>query len=191
VAGIEAGEMIARFRSGCGNWRVSIRALATDVCILYLHKEMAVNHKKVQRLYRELGLSVKPTRRKHLRRTLQPRPALTAPNHEWALNFASDVTAAGQRFRVLGVIDSFTRQSLVLETATSFPSRRVTRLLERAIAEHGKPQSIRCDNGPELTSRHSWPGPLSGRSTWPTYSPASQRKTGVWRASTESCAMSA
>jgi putative transposase len=97
---------------------------------------------------------VKRTRRKHLRRTLQPRPVLTAPNQEWALDFASDVTAAGQRFRVLGVIDSFTRQCLVLEVATSFPSRRVTRVLERAIAAHGKPQSLRSDNGPELTSRH-------------------------------------
>jgi putative transposase len=121
---------------------------------LYLHKEMKVNHKKVQRVYRELGLSVKRTRRKHLRRTVQPRPVLTAPNQEWAIDFASDVTDPGQRFRVFGVIDSFTRESHVLETATSFPSRRVTRELERAIAEHGKPQSIRCDNGPELTSRH-------------------------------------
>ena len=50
---------------------------------LYLHKEMGVNHKKVQRVYRELGLTVKRTRRKHLRRTLQPRPVLTAPNQEW------------------------------------------------------------------------------------------------------------
>ena len=53
-------------------------------------------------MYRELGLSVKRTRRKHLRRTLHPRPVLTAPNQEWALDFASDVTAAGQRFRVFG-----------------------------------------------------------------------------------------
>ena len=121
---------------------------------LYLREEIAVNHKKVQRVYRELGLSVKRTRRKHLRRALQPRPALTAPRQEWALDFASDVTAAGQRFRVLGVIDGFTRQSLALETDTSFPSRRVTRELERAITAHGKPQSIRCDNGPELTSLH-------------------------------------
>jgi len=96
---------------------------------LYLDQEMTVNHKKVQRVYRELGLSVKPTRRKHLRRSLQPRPVLTAPNQEWAIDFASDVTDAGQRLRVLGVIDSFTRQSHVLETATSFPSRRVTREL--------------------------------------------------------------
>jgi putative transposase len=121
---------------------------------LYLREETTVNHKKVQRVYRQLGLSVKRTRRKHLRRTLQPRIVLTAPNQEWALDFASDVTAAGQRIRVLGVIDSFTRQCLVLDTATSFPSRRVTRMLEWAIATYGKPQSIRCDNGPELTSRH-------------------------------------
>jgi putative transposase len=121
---------------------------------LYLHREMGVNHKKVQRVYHELGLSVKRTRRKHLRRTLQPRPVLTAPNQEWAIDFASDVTAAGQRFRVLGVIDSFTRQSMVLEVSTSFPSRRVTRELQRAMARYGKPQAIRCDNGPELTSRH-------------------------------------
>ena len=99
-------------------------------------------------------MSVKRTRRKYLRRALQPRPALTAPRQEWALDFASDVTAAGQRFRVLGVIDGFTRQSLMLATSTSFPSRRVTRVLERAIADYGKPQAIRCDNGPELTSRH-------------------------------------
>lgn len=121
---------------------------------VYLHKEMGVNHKKVQRVYRELGLTVKRTRRKHLRRTLQPRRVLTAPNQEWALDFASDATAAGQRFRVLGVIDIFTRQCLALEIATSFPSRRVTRVLERAIAAHGNPQSIRSDNGPEMTSRH-------------------------------------
>jgi len=89
---------------------------------LYLGKEMTVNHKKVQRVYRELGLSVKRTRRKHLRRTLQPRPVLTAPNQEWAIDFASDVTDAGQRFRVLGVIDGFSRQSHVLETSTSFPA---------------------------------------------------------------------
>jgi len=135
---------LAREHPRFGYWRLH----------LYLHRETGVNHKKVQRVYRELGLTVKRTRREHLRRTLQPRPVLTAPNQEWALDFASDVTAAGQRFRVLGVIDSFTRQCLALEVVTSFPSRRVTRVLERAIAAHGKPQSIRSDNEPELTSRH-------------------------------------
>ena len=63
----------------------------------------------------------------------------------------SDVTAAGQRSRVLSVVDGFIKQSLVLETDTSFPSRRVTRTLERTIRERGLPQAIRCDNGPETT----------------------------------------
>jgi putative transposase len=89
---------------------------------LYLQRDMGVNHKKVQHVYRELGLTVKRTRRKHLRRTLQPRPVLTAPNQEWALDCTSDATAAGQRFRVLGLTDSFTPQCLALETATCFPS---------------------------------------------------------------------
>ena len=52
---------------------------------------------------------------------------------------------------MLGVIDGFTYQCLVLEVATGFPSRFATSMLERAIAQYGKPQSIRRDNGPELT----------------------------------------
>jgi putative transposase len=138
---------------------IPLTALGTvaSICTctgLYLHTEMGVNHKKVQRDYRELGLNVRRTRRRHLRRALAPRPVLTAPNQEWALDFASDVKTAGQRFRVLGVRDNFARQARVLEAATSFPSRRVTRELERAMAAHGKPHAIRCDHGPELTSRH-------------------------------------
>ena len=105
-------------------------------------------------MYRELGLTVKRTRRKRLERLLQPRPMLTAPNQEWSIDFASDVTAGSQRIRVLSVIDSFTKQSLALEVNTSFPSRRMTRVLEKAIERYGPPLAIRCDNGPELTSRH-------------------------------------
>jgi putative transposase len=114
---------------------------------------MTANYKKVQRAFRELGPSVKRIRRRNMRRTSQPRPTLTAHQREPTLDFASEVTA-GQRFRVLDVIDSFIRQCLVLETASSFPSCRDTHVLEQAIAEHGKPQTIRCDNHRELISRH-------------------------------------
>jgi putative transposase len=55
---------------------------------------------------------------------------------------------------VLSVVDAYTRECLALEVDTSFASRRVTRVLEQIIAERGKPVTIRCDNGPELTSRH-------------------------------------
>ncbi len=108
MAGIEAGEMTARSSDGLRELAREHPRFGYRRLHLYLHEEMGVNHKKVQRLYRELDLSVKRTRRKHLRRTLTPRPVLTAPNEEWALDFASDVTAGGQRFRVFGVIDCFT-----------------------------------------------------------------------------------
>ena len=78
----------------------------------------------------------------------------TAANQEWALDFAHDVLAAGRTIRVLSVVDAFTRECLALEVDTSFASRRVTRVLEEIMVGRGKPQSIRCDNGPELTSRH-------------------------------------
>lgn len=122
--------------------------------VLLRREEEVVNHKRVQRVYREMGLSVKRTRRKHLARVFQPRPPLTRPNQEWSIDFASDVTACGRRLRVLSVIDSFTRQSLSLEVDSSFPSRRVTRVLKTAMERFGRPQSIRCDNGSELCSRH-------------------------------------
>ena len=115
---------------------------------------MRVNHKKVQRVYRELGLTVKRLRRKRLVRALRPGMELTGPNQEWALDFASDAAASGQRLRVLSVVDVYTRECVVLAVDTSMPSRRVSRELERVASERGWPQAIRCDNGPEITSRH-------------------------------------
>ena len=78
----------------------------------------------------------------------------TAANQEWALDFVHDPLAAGRSIRVLSVVDAYTRECLALEADTGFASRRVTRVLEEIMAQRGRPQSIRCDNGPELTSRH-------------------------------------
>ena len=78
--------------------------------------------------------------------------------HEWALDFVHDAVECGRAIRVLSVVDAYTRECLALEVDTSFASRRVTRVLEAIIAERGRPrgrpQVIRCDNGPELTSCH-------------------------------------
>src|SRR6202167_3917255 len=117
-----------------------------------------VNHKRLLRVYREAGLCLKRKRRRHCVRVGTPRPQLTGANQEWALDFAHDVLAAGRTIRVLSVVDAFTRECLALEVDTSFASRRVTRVLDEIVMRRGKPQSIRCDNGPELTSRHflSW-----------------------------------
>jgi putative transposase len=116
--------------------------------------EERINHKRVWRVYRDLGLSVRRTRRKRLQRALRPRPNLTAPNQEWAIDFASDVAASGRRLRIFSVVDSYTRECLALEVDTSLPSRRVTRTLAEIIQHRGAPVAIRSDNGPEMSSRH-------------------------------------
>ncbi len=113
-----------------------------------------VNHKRVQRVYREAGLSLRRKKRKHCMRVNRPLRQYTAANQEWALDFAHDAVAAGRTIRVLSVVDAYTRECLALEVDTSFASQRVTRVLEEIIRGRQKPFSIRCDNGPELTSRH-------------------------------------
>jgi putative transposase len=113
-----------------------------------------VNHKRVFRVYKAAGLAVKRRVRKRLVRIGQPLQRVTEANEEWALDFVSDAIASGWRIRILSVADAYTRECLALEADTSFPSRRVTRVLEQVIAQRGRPQRIRCDNGSELTSRH-------------------------------------
>jgi len=114
----------------------------------------AVNHKRVHRVYREAGLMLRRKKRKHCVREGKPLVARTSANQEWALDFVHDAVECGRAIRVLSVVDAYTRECLALEVDTSFASRRVTRVLEQIASERGMPQAIRCDNGPEFTSRH-------------------------------------
>jgi len=113
-----------------------------------------VNHKRLHRVYREAGLSIRRKKRKHCVREGKPLVVRTSANQEWALDFVHDAVECGRTIRVLSVVDAYTRECLALEVDTSFASRRVTRVLEAIVAERGQPLAIRCDNGPELTSRH-------------------------------------
>lgn len=113
-----------------------------------------VNHKRVHRVYREAGLALRRKPRKHCVRAHAPLGVYTEANQEWALDFVHDATASGRSLRVLNVIDAYTRESLAMEVDTSFAGLRLTRVLDQIVAERGLPQAIRCDNGPELTSRH-------------------------------------
>ena len=113
-----------------------------------------MNHKRVQRVYREAGLSLRRRKRKHCVSEGKPLLERTAANQEWALDFVHDAVECGRTIRVLSVVDACTRECLALEVDASFPSRRVTRILEQIIAERGVAGAIRCDNGPEFTSRH-------------------------------------
>ena len=113
-----------------------------------------INHKRVYRLYRQEGLLVRTRRRR--KRVGPPRPwtplEVSRPNERWCLDFMCDQLSNGQRIRVFNVIDAFTRESLVISVGLTFPSRRVTEVLDEAIRERGRPEWLTMDNGTEFTS---------------------------------------
>ena len=112
-----------------------------------------VNHKKLRRLYAEERLQVR--RRGGRKRALGTRAPLALPqgrNQRWSLDFASDALADGRRFRILAVVDDFTRECLCLVADTSLSGRRVARELDAVIASRGRPLTCVSDNGTELTS---------------------------------------
>jgi putative transposase len=122
--------------------------------VLLAREGKPVNHKRLFRVYREEGLSVKRNRRKKVVRVGVSQPVLSAPNEEWSMDFVCDALATGRTVRVLGIVDNFTRECLALEADTSFASQRLTRVLDQVITQRGTPKALRMDNGPELTSRH-------------------------------------
>jgi len=122
--------------------------------ILLRREGEVVNHKRVFRVYQAAGLCVKRRQRRRLVRAGQPQIVASAPNQQWAIDFVHDRLASGKTIRVLTVVDTFTRECLALEVDTCLPSCRVTRALDEVIFRRGRPESIRMDNGSELTSRH-------------------------------------
>jgi putative transposase len=112
-----------------------------------------VNQKKVRRLYAEERLQVR--RRGGRKRALGTRAPIAlpaGPNHRWSLDFVSDTLIDSRRFRILTVVDDFTRECLSLIADTSLSGVRVSRELDAIIARRGRPQAIVSDNGTELTS---------------------------------------
>ena len=112
-----------------------------------------MNEKKLYRLYKEEGLSVRRRRgRKRARGTRAPMPIPNRPNVRWSLDFVSDTFGASRKFRVLAVIDDCTRENLALIADTSLSGARVARELTAMIRLYGKPDCIVSDNGTEFTS---------------------------------------
>lgn len=113
-----------------------------------------VNHKRIERLYRLEGLSLRIRKRKKLKSVTRVElPAPTRPNERWSMDFVHDKLWGGCRFRCLTVVDMFTRECLAIETDRSLPGERVRRILEGLIQQRGKPTSIVVDNGPEFISQ--------------------------------------
>ena len=89
------------------------------------------------------------------RRALGPRAPLVlphGPHQRWSLDFVHDQLSDGRRFRILAVVDDFTRECLCLVADTSLSGLRVGRELDTIIARRGKPAGCVSDNGTELTS---------------------------------------
>ena len=111
------------------------------------------NHKRVYRVYRELELNLRIKPRKRLVRN-KPEP-LSVPatcNAVWLMDFMHDQLEDGRSIRLLNVIDDFNREVLGIEVDFTLPAHRVIRVLTQIMAWRGKPQMIRCDNGPEYIS---------------------------------------
>jgi len=121
---------------------------------LMLRREgVRMNHKKLRRLYREERLQVR--RRGGRKRALGTRAPMAipqGPNQRWSLDFVSDTLMDARRFRILTVVDDFTRECLALVADSSLSGLRVGRELDAVIARRGKPQTIVSDNGTEFTS---------------------------------------
>ena len=113
----------------------------------------AMNHKKLYRLYHEERLMVR--RRRGRKRALGTRAPMTLPNainQRWSLDFVSDTLSDGRRFRILCIVDDFSRECLATVVDTSLGGVRVVRELEHLGFERGTPSVIVSDNGTELTS---------------------------------------
>ena len=112
-----------------------------------------LNRKKLYRLYREEKLMVRRRgRRKRAIGTCAPLAVPAAVNRRWSLDFVSDALSDGRRFRILCVVDNFSRECLAAVADTSLGGVRVVRELERLVSERGTPEVIVSDNGTELTS---------------------------------------
>ena len=144
----EVADWLIRLTHNQRNWGFKL-------CFLYLRnvKGYGWNHKRVYRIYRELELNLRIKPKKRLVRE-KPEP-LRVPetiNQAWSMDFMHDQLADSRSFRLFNVIDDYNREGLGIEVDLSLPSERVIRSLERIIEWRGKPDSIRCDNGPEYIS---------------------------------------
>jgi putative transposase len=113
-----------------------------------------INLKRVYRLYRLDGLSLRLKARK--KRISAPRvvpPPPEAPNEQWSMDFMSDSLYDGRRFRVLTLVDNMSRESPALAVGSTFSGARVAALLQHLEATCRLPKSIQVDNGPEFTSK--------------------------------------
>jgi putative transposase len=117
------------------------------------HEGLVINPKRTYRVYREEGLQVRTKKRKKLVRPRIPMAVPDQVNERWSMDFVSDQLANGRRFRVLNVVDDFSRECVLQVVDFSLSGERVARDLTRLSERRPLPGTIVCDNGPEFTSK--------------------------------------
>ena len=114
-----------------------------------------VNQKWVHRLWKEAGLQV-PQKKQHKRRRLGTsengcvRLKASHPGHVWSVDFVFDTTEDGRQVKFMPVIDEYTRECFVIDVSRSITSERVVSVLGGLFEQHGTPENLRSDNGPEF-----------------------------------------
>ena len=131
-----------------------------------------VNLKRIARIWRREGLRVPQKQPQRGRLWLADGSCLRLrpcwPNHVWAYDFVEDRTHDGRKFRMLTVIEEYTRECLAIEVARRLSSDNVLDVLARLMADRGSPDHIRSDQGPEFTANRvrAWLGDLGVRTAF-------------------------
>jgi len=126
------------------------------VYIMLRREGVHVNHKRVYRLYSEEGLTLRAKRpRRHVSAAHRqpPRVLPRAAGHTLSMDFVADQLEDGRRFRMLTVVDVFTRECLAIEAGQKLAGDDVVKVLDRLRQENGSPNRIFCDNGSEFSGR--------------------------------------
>ena len=125
------------------------------IWVLLRREGWPINKKRVRRLYRLEGLQLRMRvrRRKHIALHRGPAPVPAGPTERWSMDFVHDALADGRPFRVLTVVDQWSRQSPILEVASSQSGATVGVALDRVLVTGHALRSITVDHGTEFMSR--------------------------------------
>lgn len=151
------------------------------------------NAKRVERIWRREGLKAPARQPKRGRLWLNDGSCIRLrperANHVWAYDFVEHRTHDGRKFRMLCVVDEFTREALAIVVKRRLNSSDVLEVLAELMLARGTPSHIRSDNGPEFAAVavREW---LGTASTPPSSSREALGKTVMSRASTPSCGTS-
>lgn len=113
------------------------------------------NHKRVYRLYQEMGLSLrlKRPRRNKSAHARQPQTMAQCANHIWSMDFVADNLFDGRKLRALTVVDQYTRECLAIEVSQRLTGDDVVNVMRSICFRRGNPQVIKTDNGSEFISK--------------------------------------